>query len=102
MTERHFILFYEAGPDYLTARAPFRHAHVTLAREAVARGELVLGGAYADAPNGAVLVFKGETAAPAEAFASADPYVRNGVVTRWTIREWTTVVGEGALTRLDF
>ena len=26
----------------------------------------------------------------------ADPYVRNGLVTRWQVREWTTVVGPNA------
>ena len=34
----------------------------------------------------------------AEAFAKTDPYVLNGLVTRWHVREWTTVVGESAAT----
>jgi hypothetical protein len=25
-----------------------------------------------------------------------DPYVANGLVIRWRVRKWTTVVGEGA------
>jgi uncharacterized protein YciI len=29
----------------------------------------------------------------AEAFAAADPYVRNGLVTSWRVRPWTVVVG---------
>jgi hypothetical protein len=32
----------------------------------------------------------------AERFAAADPFVRNGLVTRWRVRPWTTVVGETA------
>jgi uncharacterized protein YciI len=40
---------------------------------------------------GLVVVFTTKEAA--EAFARADPYVRNGLVTRWRIREWTTVIG---------
>jgi uncharacterized protein YciI len=28
-----------------------------------------------------------------EAFADADPYVRNGLVTEWTVRPWAVVVG---------
>ena len=28
-----------------------------------------------------------------EAFVGRDPYVANGVVTRWRIRPWTVVVG---------
>ena len=37
-------------------------------------------------------------AEPAVEFAKADPYVRNGLVTRWRVREWTTVVGDAAST----
>jgi uncharacterized protein YciI len=44
--------------------------------------------------DGAVLLFKGETAEVAEKFAKADPYVTKGVVKHWYVREWTTVVGE--------
>ncbi len=33
-----------------------------------------------------------------ESFASTDPYVVNGLVTRWWIREWLTVAGENAAT----
>jgi hypothetical protein len=43
-----------------------------------------------------VLLFSGESPATAEAFAVADPYVRNGLVTRWRVRAWTTVVGADA------
>jgi len=45
-----------------------------------------------------VLLFTGESPAAAEAFAKADPYVQAGLVKRWRVREWTTVVGEGAAT----
>ena len=66
------------------------------AKDAVARGELVLGGALADPPDRAVLLFRAESAAVAEDFAADDPYVLNGLVTAWTVREWTTVVGTEA------
>jgi uncharacterized protein YciI len=62
----------------------------------VARGELILGGAYTSPPDMAVLLFKGDSAEVAESFARADPYVLNGLVARWFVREWKTVVGEGA------
>ena len=77
-------------------RVPFREAHLALGQQAVARGELVLGGAFADPVDGAVLLFKGESAAVAEEFARADPYVTNGLVTRWHVRRWTTVAGPDA------
>jgi uncharacterized protein YciI len=95
---KHFILFYDTAPDYLARRGEFRGAHLELARAAQARGELVLAGALADPPDGAVLVFKGEDKTVAERFANEDPYVENGLITAWRVREWKTVVGDGALT----
>jgi hypothetical protein len=92
----HFLLFYEVVPDYAQRRAELREEHLALAWEACARGELILGGAYADPVDGALLIFQGDSPAVAERFAAADPYVRRGLVTRWRVRTWTTVVGEGA------
>jgi len=92
----HYLLMYDVVADYVERRAPFRQEHITLAREAVARGELVLGGALAQPADGVVLLFRGSSPAPAEAFAKSDPYVVNGIVTRWRVREWTTVVGPDA------
>ncbi|MGP1276448.1 MAG: YciI-like protein [Caulobacterales bacterium] len=97
---KHFILFYQTAPDYMERRGEFRGAHLGLAREFVARGEMVLGGALADPADGAVLVFKGEDKSVAERFANEDPYVKNGLIASWNVREWTTVVGEGALTKV--
>lgn len=96
MAMKHYLLFYEVVPDYPESRKPLRAAHLALAREARDRGELVLAGAFADPPDGAVLFFQGDSPAVAEEFARADPYVRNGLVTRWWVREWTTVIGDRA------
>ena len=92
----HYLLFYDVAPDYLSRRVPLRPAHLAHAQAAVSRGELLLAGALANPVDGAVLLFQGTTPSVAEAFAVADPYVINGLVTRWHVREWTTVVGPGA------
>lgn len=92
----HYLLLYDVVSDYVERRAAFRNEHLQLAREAHARGELVLGGALDDPVDGAVLLFQGESPAAAEAFAARDPYVRNGLVTRWRVRPWKTVVGTNA------
>jgi len=92
----HYLLFYDVVDDYVNRRAPHRAAHIALAREALARGELVLAGALADPSDGAVLVFRGSSPAVAESFAKNDPYVKNGLVVRWRVREWATVIGVGA------
>jgi uncharacterized protein YciI len=94
----HYLLFYEVGDDYLSKRAPFRELHLEKAWEAKERGELVLAGAFARPVDGAVLLFRADSPEVAENFAKADPYVVNGAVRRWYVREWTTVVGDGAAT----
>ena len=94
----HFLLFYDLSPDYLERRGAFRDAHLALAWAAAERGELVLGGALAEPVDRAVLLFQGDSPAAAEAFARADPYVTQGLVERWQVRPWTTVVGREAAT----
>jgi uncharacterized protein YciI len=98
ITIMHYLLFYEVADDYVTRRAPFRSAHLKKAWEASERGEIVLAGALANPADGAVFLFQGDSPAAAERFAQTDPYVTEGVVKRWYVREWTTVVGAGAAT----
>ena len=94
----HYLLFYEVGDDYISKRAQFRELHLKKAWEASERNRLVLAGAFAKPVDGAVLLFKGDSPDVAEKFAKTDPYVVNGAVKRWYVREWTTVAGEGAAT----
>jgi uncharacterized protein len=94
----HYLLFYDFVPDYLQRRTAHRGDHLRVAWAAQQRGELILGGALGDPVDGAVLLFKGENDQAARAFAQADPYVKAGLVTRWSVRAWTTVVGDAAAT----
>jgi hypothetical protein len=89
----YFILFYETADNYIEKRAPFRSQHLERAREAHARGELLLAGALADPSDRAVLVFRAPDRQVVEQFAEQDPYVLNGAVTRWEVRPWTVVIG---------
>jgi uncharacterized protein YciI len=88
----YFLLFYEAGDDYVERRQPYRSEHLAHGKAAVERGELVLGGAYGDTVDGAVLVFQGDSSKVAEDFARQDPYVLSGVIHRWHVRPWTVVL----------
>jgi uncharacterized protein YciI len=90
---KYFILFYEVVPDYVERRVAHRAEHLAMAKAATERGELRLGGAYADPADGAALVFRGDDDRVARAFAEADPYVRSGIVTSWRVRPWSVVVG---------
>jgi uncharacterized protein YciI len=49
----------------------------------------VQAGPLGDPPHGAAIVF--DDPATAEAFAQADPYVTNGLVTSWRVEPWTLV-----------
>ena len=93
---KHFVLLYELSGDYMARRATFRAEHLSKAWAASDRGELVLGGAVLEPVDTAILVFKGESKKVAEDFARTDPYVLNGLVARWQVREWATVVGGNA------
>jgi uncharacterized protein YciI len=89
----YFVLFYHVVEDFVSRRSPFREEHLRLARAAHQRGELVLAGALADPADGALLVFRVPERAAVEAFARNDPYVIQGLVTRWEVRPWTVVIG---------
>lgn len=93
----HYLLFYEKAPDYAERQAPLQAAHRAYVEAAARRGELLLGGALGDPADGsAVVLFQADSPATVEAFAAGDPYVVHGVVCRWRVRRWETVVGRGA------
>jgi len=94
----HYLLIYELADDYLARRPEFREPHLQKAWQAQERGELVLGGALADPVDKAVLLFKADSPRVAEEFAKADAYVVNGLIKRWYVRPWNTVVGKEATT----
>ncbi|MES2148435.1 MAG: YciI-like protein [Pseudomonadota bacterium] len=94
----HYLLIYELAPDYLERRGQYRDVHLAMAWDAQRAGELVLAGALADPADGAILLFQCESPEPVERFAKADPYVINGLVKRYQVRHWNTVVGDDACT----
>lgn len=94
----HYLLFYELSDDYMQRRTQFRGIHLEKAWKASERGELILGGALADPVDCSILLFKSDSKDVVEEFARTDPYVTNGIVKKWYVREWTTVVGTAAST----
>ena len=89
----YFALVYYLAGDYLSRRTSFREHHLRLAREANGRGDLILAGAFSDPADRALLVFRVKDKAAIEEFIRKDPYVENGLVTRWEIRPWSVVIG---------
>jgi uncharacterized protein YciI len=89
MAEQRHILFYEYVADILERRAPHREAHLSAIRTAKEDGRILQAGPLGDPPHGAAIVFADP--GTAEAFAQADPYVTNGLVTSWRVELWTLV-----------
>ena len=98
MTMPYFVLIYDTVANFVERRQPHREAHLALVDAAHRDGSLVLAGALKPA-DGALLLFRTDDMAAVEAFARRDPYVINGLVTSWRVREWNVVVGEGAIPR---
>lgn len=94
----HYLLIYDLDSDYLERRAEYRLEHLSLAWKSAEAGELILGGALQNPADKAVLLFTGDTPEAAEQFASADPYVKHGLVKNWEVRPWITVAGDQAAT----
>ena len=93
-TMGYYALFYDVVDDFVSRRGPYRAEHLRLAREAEARGELVLAGAFREPADRALLVFRAPDRRVAEHFARNDPYVTAGLVTRWEVRTWAVVIGD--------
>jgi uncharacterized protein YciI len=89
----YFALIYHVVDDYVVRRASLRAEHLALATKAHQRGELVMGGAFADPVDKALLIFRGSDKSVVETFAKNDPYVLNGLVKHWEVRAWTVVIG---------
>ncbi len=89
---KYFILTYTTVEDYIERRMPFRDVHLGLAAEFQQMGVLIMAGALNPADK-AVLVFQCDDESLVEEFVSRDPYIKNGLVTSWEIREWKVVVG---------
>ncbi len=88
----YFVLFYETVENLAERRKPYREAHLAMAQKEYEQGKLIMAGALNPA-DGALLVFRGESPGVAEEFARKDPYVVNGLVKSWRVREWSVVVG---------
>jgi uncharacterized protein len=90
---KYFALLYDLVDDMVNRRVPFREEHLRLGREALARGELVYGGALAEPVDKALIVFHTDDKSKVENFARRDPYVINSLATKWEIRPWNVVIG---------
>jgi uncharacterized protein len=86
-----YVLLYESAED-VAEKAPLHAAaHREHWHPFHERGELLLIGPFGEPQSqGAMAVFSSREAA--EEFARADPFVVNGVVRSWEVREWDEAV----------
>jgi uncharacterized protein YciI len=85
-----FVVLYESADDVLS-RAPVHFpAHKARLDAFHERGDLVMVGTFGD-PQAqcSMAVFRSREAA--EEFVREDPFVLNGVVRAWQLREWNEI-----------
>jgi uncharacterized protein YciI len=84
------VLFYESSSDVHTKAPQHFPAHRARWEEFRSRGTLLMVGPFANPEEGAMAIFT--TAQAAQEFAEGDPFVLNGVVSKWYIREWNEAI----------
>ena len=86
-----YVLFYESAEDVRSKASLHMPAHRAHYEEFHARGSLLMLGTFANPQDeGSMAIFTSREAA--EEFARGDPFVLNGVVRRWQLREWNEVL----------
>jgi len=86
-----YVVLYESAPDVASKAPPHFPAHKARLDEFHARGELLLVGTFGDPQNeGSMAIFA--TREGAEEFVKDDPFVLNGVVAKWHLREWNEIL----------
>jgi len=86
-----YVLFYESADDVASKAPAHFPAHVARWKEFQGQGTLLMIGSFANAQEeGSMAIFT--TREAAEAFAEGDPFVLNGVVRRWSVREWNEAI----------
>lgn len=83
------VSFYEMAPGALSKVAAHYPAHRARLDEFHARGVIIAAGPFGNPPEGALAIFT--TREGAEQFIQGDPFVTNGLVSKWRLVEWNAV-----------
>lgn len=82
-----YVVFYEASDDMPALAREHFPAHQARWQSYIDSGDLVGIGPFGDPQNeGSMAIFT--TREKAEEFAAGDPFVTEGAVKRWYVREW--------------
>lgn len=85
-----YVLHYQSASDVAQKAPAHGAAHRAHWQEFLSNGTLLMIGPFANPVDGAMGIFT--TREAAESFAKADPFVLNGVVERWVVREWMEAI----------
>jgi uncharacterized protein YciI len=80
------VSFYDVAPGALAKLMEHYPAHLARLEEFHARGVLIAAGPLGNPPESAMGIFASREAA--EEFIAGDPFVTNGIVTKWRLLEW--------------
>ena len=81
---------YQSSDDVMTKAPLYFNEHRKRWEEYLRDGTLLAIGSFVDPREGSMGVFR--TREDAEEFVAGDPFVLNGVVKNWSIREWNEVL----------
>jgi uncharacterized protein YciI len=85
-----YVMFYDSDDDVASKAPAHFPAHRARLDEFHAQGTLLMVGTFGDPQDeGSMAVFT--TRKAAEEFAREDPFVLNGVVRNWYVREWNEI-----------
>lgn len=87
-----FLLEYKYVDKMGDKRGPHREGHLACAQKYADSAILIAAGAYTPQLDGAMFIFKGDES-KIEEFVKEDPYNIAGLVTSYSIRDWTVAVG---------
>jgi hypothetical protein len=86
-----YVLLYESAEDVMETAPLHYEAHSARIKEFAGRGTLVMVGPFGDPQaQGSMAIFTSREAA--EEFVADDPFVVNGVVSSYEIRDWDEVL----------
>lgn len=85
------VVLYEVSPEGLPLAMAHFPAHKALLLEFQSLGKALGAGTFGNPSEGAMGIFANRT--DAEEFVAKDPFVRHGVVSRMTLRDWNDILG---------
>lgn len=87
----YYILNYKARDNFGEEKKPYQVEHKLLMEEAYKNNNLILAGGLLNPADGGMLIFNSKEIA--ENFAINDPYVKSGIIQKWSVRPWKIVIG---------